>query len=106
MAETYRKTERVSRKEKYQRRLKIPQNRTNSSKTKDYKKTKDLSKKKGLKRKKRGSETTTANIYLFRANNRNTRKRCEMCSNLTIKTPEQFTQSAGTLEQAVKYIQS
>ena len=29
-----------------------------------------------------------------------------MCSNLTIKTPEQFTQSAGTLEQAVKYIQS
>ena len=29
-----------------------------------------------------------ANIYLFKFNNRNTRKRCEMCSKLTIKTPE------------------
>ena len=28
-----------------------------------------------------------ANIYLF--NNRNTRKGCEICSKLTIKTPEQ-----------------
>ena len=28
------------------------------------------------------------NIYLFKVNNRNTRKRCEMCSKLTIKTPE------------------
>ena len=28
-------------------------------------------------------------IYLFKANNRNTRKRCEICSKLTIKTPEQ-----------------
>ena len=30
-----------------------------------------------------------ANIYLFKGNNRNTRKRHEICSNLTIKKPEQ-----------------
>ena len=29
-----------------------------------------------------------ANIYLFKANNRNTRKGCEICSKLTIKTRE------------------
>ena len=29
-----------------------------------------------------------ANIYLFKVNNRNTRKRYEMSSKLTIKTPE------------------
>ena len=29
-----------------------------------------------------------ANIYLLIANNRNTRKRCEIISELTIKTPE------------------
>ena len=29
-----------------------------------------------------------ANIYLFKVNNRDTRKRCEICSKLTIKTPE------------------
>ena len=29
-----------------------------------------------------------ANIYLLKVNNRNTRKRCEICSKLTIKTPE------------------
>ena len=29
-----------------------------------------------------------ANIYFFKFNNRNTRKRCEVCSKLTIKTPE------------------
>ena len=28
------------------------------------------------------------NIYLFKFNNRNTRKKCEICSMLTIKTPE------------------
>ena len=28
-------------------------------------------------------------IYLFIVNNSNTRKRCERCSKLTIKTPEQ-----------------
>ena len=27
-------------------------------------------------------------IYLFKVSNRNTRKRCEICSKLTIKTPE------------------
>ena len=27
-------------------------------------------------------------IYFFKANNRNTRKRCEICSKLTIKTPD------------------
>ena len=31
-----------------------------------------------------------ANIYLFKVNNRNTRKRCEICSTLTIKTPEWY----------------
>ena len=29
-----------------------------------------------------------ANIYLWKANNRNTRKRWEICSKWTIKTPE------------------
>ena len=29
-----------------------------------------------------------ANIYLLKVNNRNTRKRCEICSMLTIKIPE------------------
>ena len=29
-----------------------------------------------------------ANIYILKVNNRNTRKRCELCSKLTIKTPE------------------
>ena len=28
----------------------------------------------------------SANIYLFKVNNRSTRKRCEICSKLTIKT--------------------
>ena len=27
--------------------------------------------------------------YMFKVNNRNTRKKCEICSKLTIKTPEQ-----------------
>ena len=30
----------------------------------------------------------SANVCLFKANNRNTRKRCEICSKLKIKTPE------------------
>ena len=30
-----------------------------------------------------------ANIYLFKVNNRNTRKNCQICSKLTIKKPEQ-----------------
>ena len=29
-----------------------------------------------------------ANIYLFKGKNTNTKKRCEICSKLTIKTPE------------------
>ena len=29
-----------------------------------------------------------ANIYLFKVSNRNTSQRCEICSKLTIKTPE------------------
>ena len=31
-----------------------------------------------------------ANIYLLKVNNSNTRKRCEICSKLTIKTPERY----------------
>ena len=31
-----------------------------------------------------------ASIYLFKVNNRNPRKRCEICSNLTQKTKEQL----------------
>ena len=34
-------------------------------------------------------ELKAANIYLCKFNNRNVRERCEICSNLTIKTPEQ-----------------
>ena len=29
-----------------------------------------------------------ANIYLFKGNNRSTRKRCEICLKLTIKIPQ------------------
>ena len=29
-----------------------------------------------------------ANMFLFKVNNRNTKKRCEICSELTIKTPQ------------------
>ena len=32
----------------------------------------------------------SANIYLFKVNNRSTQKRCEICSELTIKTPERY----------------
>ena len=32
----------------------------------------------------------SASIYLFKVNNRNTRKWCEICSKLIIKTPEQL----------------
>ena len=30
----------------------------------------------------------SAKIYLFKVNNKNTRKKCEICSKLTLKTPE------------------
>ena len=33
-------------------------------------------------------DSSPANIYLFKVNKRNTRKRYEICSKLTIKTPE------------------
>ena len=33
-------------------------------------------------------QTNPAGIYLLKVNNRNTRTRCEICSKLTIKTPE------------------
>ena len=32
--------------------------------------------------------TNPANIYFFKVNNRNTRKRCEICSKFTIKKPQ------------------
>ena len=31
----------------------------------------------------------SANVYLFKFNDKNTRKMCKTCSKLTIKTPEQ-----------------
>ena len=34
------------------------------------------------------STYNTDNIYMFKVNNRSTRKRGEICSKLTIKTPE------------------
>ena len=36
------------------------------------------------------SVSDPANIYLFKVDNRNTRKKCEICSKLTIKTPGDF----------------
>ena len=33
-------------------------------------------------------DRTPANIYLFKVNNRKTRKKCEICSKSAIKTPE------------------
>ena len=32
--------------------------------------------------------SSPAGNYMFKVNNRNTRTRCEICSKLTIKTPE------------------
>ena len=32
--------------------------------------------------------TNPAGNYMFKVNNRNTKTRCEICSKLTIKTPE------------------
>ena len=40
-----------------------------------------------------------ANIYLLEVNNRNTRKRCEICSKLTIKTPKLSSISIVYFEQ-------
>ena len=36
----------------------------------------------------KSSDSFPPNIYLFKVSNKNTRKRCEICSKLTIKTPE------------------
>ena len=36
-------------------------------------------------------ETTPVNIYLFKVNNRNNRKRCDICSNLTLKHQNVFS---------------
>ena len=33
-------------------------------------------------------KATPASNYMFKVNNRNTRTRCEICSELTVKTPE------------------
>ena len=35
-------------------------------------------------------EGNSADIYLFKVNNRNTRKRCEVCSKLTVKQQHYF----------------
>ena len=35
------------------------------------------------------------NIYLFKVNNRNARKSCEICSQLPIKTPERHWRRSG-----------
>ena len=37
------------------------------------------------------SHTSPVGIYLLKVNNRNTRTRCEICSKLTVKTPEHQT---------------
>ena len=44
-----------------------------------------------------------ANIYLFKVNKRNTRKRCEICSELTIKTPERRQEVKQELKTVIKF---
>ena len=44
-----------------------------------------------------------ANIYLFKVNKRNTRKRCEICSKLTIKTPERRQEVKQELKTVIKF---
>ena len=44
-----------------------------------------------------------ANIYLFNVNNRSTRKRCEICSKLTIKTPERRQEVKQELKTVIKF---
>ena len=39
--------------------------------------------------------TDSAGIYLFKVNNGNTRKMFEICSKLTIKTPERYWRRSG-----------
>ena len=45
------------------------------------------------------------NIFLLKVNNRNTRKRCEICSKLTIKTPERhYWHRSGVFIANVEHI--
>ena len=36
------------------------------------------------------TKTNSAGDYTFKVNNRNTKRRCEICSKLKIKTPERY----------------
>ena len=40
-------------------------------------------------------ENSPADIYMFKVKNKNTRARCEICSKLTIKTPERRRRRFG-----------
>ena len=42
--------------------------------------------------------TNPVNIYLYKVNNKDTRKRCEICSMLAIKTPEKLIPSKTDCE--------
>ena len=42
----------------------------------------------------------TGNFYLLIVNNRNTKKRCEICSKLTLKTPERRCRSTVNISCA------
>ena len=44
-----------------------------------------------------------ANIYLFKVKNRNTRKRCEISSKLTVKRPERLLRPATLLKTRLWY---
>ena len=41
------------------------------------------------------SITNSVNIYFFKVNNRNTRRRCEICSKSTTETPERLRRRSG-----------
>ena len=45
------------------------------------------------------SSSYPASIYMFKVNNRNTGARCEICSKLTIKTPDTISVSIVNFEQ-------
>ena len=44
-----------------------------------------------------------ANVYLLKVNNRSTRKRCEICSKLTIKTPERHDEVTGQISSQLVF---
>ena len=52
------------------------------------------------------TDAIPSNIYLFKCNNRNTRKKCEKCSKLTIKTPEECLHCSGALIVNAEHISS